>query len=287
MRRILALLLALSMLFALTACGDNTTDNGGSTTTDPNRSTASTDTHTHSYTDEVTAEATCTAEGTRTFACSCGDTYTEAIPAQHSWGEWQAESFAMVGKPGTEKRTCSVCSASEDQERTANAIANSFFDIGFTYFAINDECKLTGPGLVAYALNAFPEFRDTPVKSKTLFGKLMNYFPVPEQLMSDAKYAGAMTGWYNESEDTFKRGYDEEQLKMGNLTILGYVHQGDNTYAVYFQCNNGMEDRYCEFVVEYNRLNGDPNYYVSSRVVSELPTDMVKCSDGEQYELTN
>ena len=287
MKKIVTLLLAIVMLLSFAACGDNTTDNGGSATTDPNQSTPSTDTHTHSYTAEVTAEATCTAEGTKTFTCSCGDAYTEAIPAQHSWGDWQAETFAMVGKPGTEKRTCSVCAASESQERTANAIANSFFDIGFTYFARNDECKLTGPALVHYALTAFPEFRDTPVKSKTLFGKLMDYFPVPEQLMSDAKYWGAMTGLYNETDDTFTIGYDTNEIEDGKLTILGYVHQGNNKYAVYFQCNSGIEDRYCEFVVEYNRLNGNPNYYVSSRVVSELPNDMVKCSDGEQYEIVD
>ena len=286
MKKLIVLLFTFVMLFSLAACGENTTDNGGDTTP-PQQSTPSQDTHTHSYTAEITAEATCTAEGTKTFTCSCGDSYTEVIPAKHSWGDWQAETFAMVGKPGTEKRTCSVCSALESQERTANAIANSFFDIGFTYFARTDDCKLYGPALVHYALNAFPEFRDTPVKSKTLFGALMDYFPVTEQLMSAAKYWGAMTGLYNEADDTFTIGYDTTEIEDGKLTILGYVHQGDNKYAVYFKCNNGIEDRYCEFVVEYNRLNGNPNYYVSSRVVSELPTDMLKCSDGEQYELAN
>lgn len=35
--------------------------------------------HTHSYTGEVTKAATCTAEGVKTFTCSCGNSYTENI----------------------------------------------------------------------------------------------------------------------------------------------------------------------------------------------------------------
>ena len=37
--------------------------------------------HTHEYSSEVTTAATCTADGVKTFTCSCGDSYTEAIPA--------------------------------------------------------------------------------------------------------------------------------------------------------------------------------------------------------------
>ncbi len=37
--------------------------------------------HSHSYTGEVTTEATCTTEGVMTYTCRCGDTYTESIPA--------------------------------------------------------------------------------------------------------------------------------------------------------------------------------------------------------------
>lgn len=44
-------------------------------------------THTHSYTSKVTKAATCTADGTKTYTCSCGDSYTETIKATgHKWG---------------------------------------------------------------------------------------------------------------------------------------------------------------------------------------------------------
>ena len=37
--------------------------------------------HTHSYTSAVTKEATCETAGVRTYTCSCGHSYTQAIPA--------------------------------------------------------------------------------------------------------------------------------------------------------------------------------------------------------------
>ena len=39
------------------------------------------DDHTHSYAEIVTKEPTCIEKGVKTFTCSCGDTYTEDIPA--------------------------------------------------------------------------------------------------------------------------------------------------------------------------------------------------------------
>mgnify|MGYP003304444941 CR=1 FL=1 len=42
---------------------------------------ACTEEHTHSYTQKITTEATCTEKGVMTYTCSCNDTYTEEIPA--------------------------------------------------------------------------------------------------------------------------------------------------------------------------------------------------------------
>jgi hypothetical protein len=39
------------------------------------------ETHTHSYTEAITKEATCTADGVKTFTCECGHSYTESISA--------------------------------------------------------------------------------------------------------------------------------------------------------------------------------------------------------------
>ena len=60
--------------------------------------------HTHSYTEEITTAATCTTAGVKTFTCSCGEgTYTEAIPALgHTAG---------AAATCTTAQTCTVCNA--------------------------------------------------------------------------------------------------------------------------------------------------------------------------------
>ncbi|MBQ6890047.1 MAG: hypothetical protein IJN53_03405, partial [Oscillospiraceae bacterium] len=83
------------------------------------------DTHTHSYTASVTTAATCTADGVKTFTCSCGSSYTAAIPATgHSYVDG----------------VCSVCGASDgstggeggDVTVPASAYIHNFTDDGFT-----------------------------------------------------------------------------------------------------------------------------------------------------------
>ncbi|MDO4977801.1 MAG: prealbumin-like fold domain-containing protein [Eubacteriales bacterium] len=46
------------------------------------------DPHTHNYSSQVTKEATCHETGIRTYSCTCGDTYTETIPINHSDGTY-------------------------------------------------------------------------------------------------------------------------------------------------------------------------------------------------------
>lgn len=43
--------------------------------------------HTHNYTASVITQPTCSTAGTRTYSCSCGDNYSESIPAtgNHTW----------------------------------------------------------------------------------------------------------------------------------------------------------------------------------------------------------
>lgn len=63
---------------------ENTDNNSPSesTTSKQEQQTA----HTHSYSSSVTKNPTCSENGEKTFVCSCGNSYKEAIPANgHSW----------------------------------------------------------------------------------------------------------------------------------------------------------------------------------------------------------
>ena len=66
--------------------------------------------HTHSYTETVTTEATCTTDGVKTFTCECGDNYIESIPATgHSWDEGVVTVEPTEETEGVKTYTCTVC----------------------------------------------------------------------------------------------------------------------------------------------------------------------------------
>ncbi len=70
--------------------------------------------HTHEYTSSVTTKATCTTEGVRTYTCTCGDSYTEAIDVLgHNYKTTTTQpTCAEAGKTVT---TCSRCGDSYEE----------------------------------------------------------------------------------------------------------------------------------------------------------------------------
>ena len=71
--------------------------------------------HTHNYTGSITKEATCTEAGVRTYTCSCGDSYTENIPATgHSYVS-KVTKAATTTEEGIMTYTCSKCGYSYTQ----------------------------------------------------------------------------------------------------------------------------------------------------------------------------
>ncbi len=70
--------------------------------------------HTHSYTSKVTKEATCSAEGEKTYTCECGKSYTESIPkTAHSYAS-QVTKEATCTAEGVKAYTCK-CGASYEE----------------------------------------------------------------------------------------------------------------------------------------------------------------------------
>ena len=68
------------------------------------------DYHEHSYTKTVLSNATCTTAGTVKYTCSCGDSYTETIPATgHKSSGWIVDKTASIGVKGSKHRECTVC----------------------------------------------------------------------------------------------------------------------------------------------------------------------------------
>lgn len=147
MKKICRLLFAMLIVaMVLGGCGKaNTSDTEIDTQqTDTEKETP----HAHAYTEAITTEAMCEADGVKTFACECGDSYTEAIKAighdyedvitaptcsekgytthtcktcgnaytdtevsasGHVYGGYTYNNDATYDKDGTETATCSIC----------------------------------------------------------------------------------------------------------------------------------------------------------------------------------
>ena len=81
--------------------------------------------HAHSYTATVTKQPTCTAEGVKTFRCSCGDSYTETISAAgHVFGAYVYNNDATEAADGTETAACTICGAKETRTAAGTKIAH-------------------------------------------------------------------------------------------------------------------------------------------------------------------
>jgi hypothetical protein len=70
----------------------------------------------HKHTSEVTAEPTCTKEGTRVYTCSkCNDSYTEKIEKLPHTEESSVTKKASCTEEGVLTKTCSVCGQVETE----------------------------------------------------------------------------------------------------------------------------------------------------------------------------
>lgn len=289
MKKLLALLFALSIALTFTACASSTPAASDDNASIP--SSNGSDEHIHSYTETVTKAAACNEDGVKAFTCTCGDSYTKAIAATgHTWSGWEMEAHAFVGQVGSEKRSCSACGASETQERTANAIANSFYDGGLQYILGNGYGNLRNTSLLDYACHEFHEYLHRPVAAETIFAALSERFEVTDALKAEmiekaksmVQFGGGSYG-YNETDNTFELQYNAE---MGNLNLLGYVHNNGNKYTVYYSYSPFDIDATVNFEVEleFNKLEGKPNRYLSAQRANSIPEDMIECPADERSE---
>ena len=149
MRKRLLMILAVAVL--LVGCGNQQETNNPSTdqttttestTTEPPSTEAPTTTeepteppHEHAYTEAITTEATCEADGVKTFTCDCGDSYTEVITATgHNYGDYVSNNDATYTVDGTETATC-VCGLTDTRTASGSKLEYTYTDLNKTMYA--------------------------------------------------------------------------------------------------------------------------------------------------------
>lgn len=135
--------------------------NSTATTSTPSSTTPATTSkpkHTHEYTSEVTTEPTCVSEGTTTYTCECGNTYTEPIEAtgEHKYKE-EVTKEATCTEEGTVTYTCEVCGDTYTEPIEAT---------GHTYSSeVTTEPTCTGEGVETYTCDCGDAYTE-PIKAK-------------------------------------------------------------------------------------------------------------------------
>lgn len=92
--------------------------------------------HTHNYTEETTTDATCEADGLKTFTCECGDTYTEAIPAtSHIFENYISNNDATYLADGTETAKCNICELTDTRIAEGSKLEYTYTKMNTTMYA--------------------------------------------------------------------------------------------------------------------------------------------------------
>lgn len=86
--------------------------------------------HEHQYVVTSRTEPTCGSPGSVTYTCSCGDSYTEELPAtgQHTWDSGVVVQEPLPGIPGYKIYTCMVCGRTYTEEISAPDVPMPPFD---------------------------------------------------------------------------------------------------------------------------------------------------------------
>jgi predicted small lipoprotein YifL len=132
MKKILAIIMALVLVFSLAACGGDKDEHTPTTPKPPVTSpdeteptvkptepetipTITTPPHVHEYLKAETINATCNESGYSTYRCECGDSYdADYVEATgHSWGEWITTRTPTTTREGKAERSCSSCTKKE------------------------------------------------------------------------------------------------------------------------------------------------------------------------------
>ena len=112
-----------------------------------------TENHEHNYTREITMPPTCTAEGTATYTCVCGDSYTEKIlPTEHDY----ETDFIWTGNACTASFLCRNCGS------TRSVVC----DVTST---VNAEATTSAPGIRTYTATVCIDGKTyTSIKTETI-----------------------------------------------------------------------------------------------------------------------
>lgn len=159
--------------------------------------------HTHTYAEEITTEATCEADGVKTFTCECGDSYTEAIIATGHNYEEVADSAveATCANEGKEVDTkCTICE-NVITGATIPALAHSYGE-----YIYNNDATTSADGTETATCSVCGG-KTSRTKAGTML--VLESFPYELNVLYDDGRVGYFYCVYEEYEAAFGEGFHD------------------------------------------------------------------------------
>lgn len=249
-----------------------TPSNSSPTSTETSKPTTSDKDNTTSIKPSNTTSTPTTSKPTTSTPSSTPSTPTHT----HSWGSWKTETKALIGKDGTEKRTCSSCKEVEKRSTKTDAIVNSFLDFYLDeYFAwfINSGNQTTFDISALFkcgdliARDECPITQDSTIAVNDYYKALKEHFVLNDAIISQMKSQRNADAYPMTMDGSTPQPFD---------TVVGYTHNGGNKYTVYWESSYRNDVKPIKVELEYNLLNGKPNRYISIEFVNSIPNNIVK-----------
>lgn len=218
--------------------------------------------HTHTYTSTVTKEATCWREGEKTYTCTCGESYTEAIAKlDHEYRPWETKKNPTCTAPGLEWSYCLLCD--NDFEREIPATGHTIID--YTRRATPDS-----DGAYVTACDVCNE-----VFKSISFGRPTEYKLSTTKYTYDGKTKTPKLTVETSDGVVLKEGVDYElELPSGRKAVGVY------TYRVVFKGNFLGEKK-----VSYQILPGKTSKITATQSTSAIKLTWKKVTGADGYRV--
>ena len=291
MKRLLVVLIAISMLFTFVACGEGEVTSSDPASSEITGSDVTSSDETSS--DEVSSNDTSSTESEEPTSGAESTTSTEATHT-HTWGSWKTETQALVGKDGIQRRVCSTCYTSETRTTTDYALENSFlYDYNLGWFMgdwpVNDglgsyypdtpanQEGIQGGTILNYLGADYNESDRTDMDFTISFSNAVAYLSTKFKITDSLKAEMKADCRYDSATDSFNLTYPGT-TPVDVDTVEGYVHNGGNNYTVYYSVSHrhGTTPTYWKAEIEYNLPDGNNNKYISLVGVESLPNNLTK-----------
>ena len=275
MRRVFAVVLAMLLVFGLTACGEDQPTNAPTqpqvtqpqatqpqaTEPTPTEPAPTEPPHTHAYT-EKTVAPTCTEAGYTVHTCDCGDSYTDSEAA--------ATGHNYVDATCTAPKTCSACGVTEGEAK------------GHDYAEGNcttpKTCKVCGEKSGEAAGHSWIEATCTAPKTCTVCGTQEGELGSHQDVKGYCAICGKQVSCYADLEENT---WEVIMVYSGNV----YKHHltfskefPSSAYTKEYTPNESDWDS--TFGIEYEGVKYDSGYGESDNVEYIIEGDRIICNIG-------